>query len=173
VFLLFFSLVTLARNPELNPSQQSYWHKLLHYRKNPLRGYVSEVDSQSFFTSSEGKINPEAEIKSSIEILNSSEGQKFVCKFPLRYRWLKENTSNNWKFSTDKCPIYQAFKAKLGAKNISLVFSSFYINNPGSTFGHTFLRINRYQEFRSNELLDYALPLMRPKIICFCIWLKV
>jgi hypothetical protein len=40
---------------------------------------------------------------------------------------------------------------------LSLVFSSFYINNPGSTFGHTFIRASRYREFRTNELLDYAI----------------
>ena len=55
------------------------------------------------------------------------------------------------------CDVYQSFVGKLDAKNLSLIFSSFYVNNPGSTFGHTFLRVSRYRDFRHNELLDYAI----------------
>jgi hypothetical protein len=117
---------------------------------------VSEVDSQDFFVSENGKTSPEKELARFIEILNSPKAQQYVCKFPLRYKWIKKNIKNNWVYNTDHCEIYHLFVDKLAAKNLSLVFSSFYINNPGSTFGHTFIRVSRYKEFRTNELLDYA-----------------
>lgn len=117
---------------------------------------VSEVDSLDFFVAANGKRNPRRELERFVELLNSERGQEFVCRFPLRYRWLKAQVPNQWTFTTDPCEIYNSFVNKLDAKNLSLVFSSFYINNPGSTFGHTFLRVSRYQNFRSNELLDYA-----------------
>ena len=118
---------------------------------------VSEVDSQDFFVSKSGKRSPEDELHQFITLLNSDKAQEYVCKFPLRYKWLKKNIKNDWNFTTESCSIYNSFVGKLDAKNISLVFSSFYINNPGSTFGHTFLHVSRYKDFRQNELLDYAI----------------
>ena len=141
----------------MNSKQMSYWYKLLHYRPNVFGKMISEVDSQDFFVFESGKQSPEHELNHFIALLNSDKAQDYVCKFPLRYKWLKNNIKNDWKFTTESCSIYNSFVEKLDAKNISLVFSSFYINNPGSTFGHTFLHVSRYKDFRQNELLDYAI----------------
>ena len=157
LILLFLFLVSQAQASGLNGQQLKFWHKLLHYRPGLAGKVVSEVDSQNFFVSSEGKTSPEKELKSFIEGLNSPQAQEYVCKFPLRYRWLRKTIKNNWEYTTKSCDIYNSFVGKLEAKNLSLVFSSFYINNPGSTFGHTFIRVSRYKEFRNNELLDYAI----------------
>ncbi len=141
----------------MNEAQLSYWKKLLHY-KTALNGKLkSEVVSDQFFVSSQGHENPLIELASFVQAVSSPRGQEIVCRFPLRYKWIKENFKNNWSLNLDKCENYQSFVSKLDAKNISLVFSSFYINNPGSTFGHTFLRVSRYDEFQHNELLDYAI----------------
>ncbi|MDH5296910.1 MAG: DUF4105 domain-containing protein, partial [Nitrospirota bacterium] len=43
--------------------QDRYWHLLLHYRKDFLRGYTSEVDDPGFFLSPNGKTDPEAELQ--------------------------------------------------------------------------------------------------------------
>jgi hypothetical protein len=141
----------------LNIQQMDYWNKLLHYRSNLLGQMVSEVDSQDFFVSETGKTSPNKELARFIELLNSPKAQDYVCRFPLRYKWLKKNVQNDWTYTTESCAIYNSFVGKLAPKNLSLVFSSFYINNPGSTFGHTFLRVSRYKDFRQNELLDYAI----------------
>lgn len=37
----------------------------------------------------------------------------------------------------------QDFVTRMGAKSVTLVFTSYYLGNPSSTFGHTFLRLNR------------------------------
>ncbi len=141
----------------LATSQKSYWHKLLHYRPTSSHGYLSQVDSLDFFVAKNGKNSPEEELVKSLEILDSPQGQDFVCKFPLRYKWLKRQLGQPWKYTLEPCHVYRSFIEKLAAKRVSLVFSSFYINNPGSTFGHTFLRVSRYAEFGTNELLDYAI----------------
>ena len=156
LLLLFISSATASETPQLNSKQKKYWDKLLHYRTSYGR-VQSEVDSSSFFVSKEGKHSPEAELRASIGVLGSPKAQDFVCRFPLRYRWLKANTPNSWTHNTASCDVYNSFVTKLDAKNLSLVFSSFYINNPGSTFGHTFIRASRYKDFRNNELLDYAI----------------
>jgi hypothetical protein len=155
VLLILF--ISEGHAQTLNPKQMSYWNKLLHYRPNLLGKMVSEVDSPDFFVFSGGKKSPEKELHHFVQLLNSDKAQDYVCKFPLRYKWLKENIQNNWNFTTKSCTIYNSFVEKLDAKNLSLVFSSFYINNPGSTFGHTFLHVSRYKDFRQNELLDYAI----------------
>ena len=134
-----------------------FWHKLLHYHTGPFGKVESEVDSKNFFVSDEGKFSPQKELDAMIGMLNSDKAQDYVCKFPLRYKWLKQNVPNSWNFTTQSCEIYNSFVGKLDAKNLSLVFSSFYINNPGSTFGHTFIRVSRYDEFHNNDLLDYAI----------------
>jgi hypothetical protein len=140
----------------LDSKQMSYWHKLLHFRPNLLGKMVSEVDSKNFFVSKDGKTSPEGELEKFIELLNSDKAQSYVCKFPLRYKWLKQTIMNDWGFTTESCTVYNSFVEKLGAKNLSLVFSSYYIKNPASTFGHTFIRVRRYDDFRTNEMLDNA-----------------
>ena len=141
----------------LSQEQLSYWHKLLHYRSSLMGSGESEIDSVEFFVSPNGKKSPLSELEKFVELLNSDQAQTYVCKFPLRYKWLKKTIKNHWDYTTESCSIYQSFVKKLDAKNLSLVFSSFYIKNPGSTFGHTFLRVGRYRDFRQNELLDYAI----------------
>lgn len=150
-------LVILFIFSSAQAADDGYWFKLLHYRKNALGQLKSEVDAKDFFISPDGKSDPAKEMVASIDMLNSAKAQDFVCRFPLRYRWLKSKMKNNWSYTTESCEIYNAFVGKLGAKNLSLVFSSFFVNNPGSTFGHTFIHISRYEEFRTNELLDYAI----------------
>jgi hypothetical protein len=154
---LFILFISEGHTHTLNSKQMSYWNKLLHYRSNLLGKMVSEVDSHEFFVSKDGKTSPEKELHKFIDILNSDKAQQYVCKFPLRYRWLKQTITNDWSFTTESCIIYNSFVEKLGAKNLSLVFSSYYIKNPGSTFGHTFIRVRRYEDFRTNEMLDNAL----------------
>ncbi len=141
---------------ELSSAQWSYWYKLLHYRSNLFGQLRSEVDSAEFFITKNGDTSPQQELEGTIRAFNSAEAQSFVCRFPLRYKWLKHQIPNDWNYTTQKCTTYNAFVQKLEAKSFSLVFSSFFVRNPGSTFGHTFLRMGRYSDFKQNELLDYA-----------------
>jgi hypothetical protein len=134
----------------------SYWHKLLHYRSTTFGRIESEVDDKNFFVSNKGKYSPDSELENFIEALNSNKAQSVVCKYPLRYKWISSVIKNNWKYTTENCEIYNSFIQKLSAKNLSLVFSSYYTNNPASTFGHTFIRVSRYREFNANEMLDNA-----------------
>src|SRR5690606_7938888 len=39
----------------------------------------------------------------------------------------------------------------------SIVFSSYYLGNPNSAFGHTLLRLSRYQDTSETEMLDYGI----------------
>lgn len=148
LFLLLFSSITLAQenfsdNLIKSLAGSSRWQKLLHYQKN-----VSEVDDARFFVSANGKINPEEELK---ETLTNFESQNYHCRFPGRLKFLAENFP--LKLDWQKCPEYTQWKQSLKAESISLVFTSFYPENPASAFGHLLLKINQDPKF---GLLDYS-----------------
>jgi len=46
---------------------------------------------------------------------------------------------------------------ELDPERITLVFASFYMNNPASMFGHTLLRVDKKREGGSGKLLDYGI----------------
>lgn len=55
------------------------------------------------------------------------------------------------------CPAYQAFIRKLDLASVSIIFSSYFIEKPASTFGHTFFRLRSSSSRKqNNDLLDYG-----------------
>jgi len=55
------------------------------------------------------------------------------------------------------CRRFQDFVEEIQPASVTLVFSSYFMNNPASAFGHTFLRVNRAQDLEigeRKELLD-------------------
>jgi len=82
-----------------------------------------------------------------------------LCQFPARLRFLEREL--RWRgegLPAIECYRQNDFRRRVDAKSVALVFSSFFLNNPSSTFGHSFLRVNsglwaQYGSYR-NELLD-------------------
>jgi len=65
------------------------------------------------------------------------------CVFPARYKWLKRELSfDPLEHPEQACPRLEGWLNELNPERITLVFSSFYMNNPASMFGHTLLRID-------------------------------
>lgn len=157
LFLVFLISIPLFAKVELH--QEVKWLRLLHYKKNFYGNYVSEADSKNFFLSEHGKRNPKEELKKSIEIFGSTTkptDDHPICQFPLRYKWLNSRLGNPWKADFSKCFNYNNFTDKLDAKKASLIFSSSYLSNPSSAFGHTLLKLNRYYN-NDTEMLDYGI----------------
>jgi hypothetical protein len=150
LFFLFYSSSTLlnAQTPQLDFSHDPYWIKLIHYKKYPW-GYRSEIDFPNFFLSSSGKNRPEKELEATIE---KSSDQSIVCRYPARFHWLNQLGLTNAKF--EACEEYQKWLRGLEAKSLSLVFASYYPENPASAFGHLFLKIDHEEQGHLPEL-DY------------------
>lgn len=135
------------------------WQRLLIYRKTFL-GYESEADDENFFLHKEGKTHPQKELNALIEALrldDPDQTKNAFCRFPARVRWLKK--FQNVPDSKVNCENYLKFRDRLGAKSLSIIFSSYYLNNPASSFGHTFIRLgkqsfNEPQDPSRTELLD-------------------
>ncbi|HLT22196.1 MAG TPA: DUF4105 domain-containing protein, partial [Bacteriovoracaceae bacterium] len=80
-----------------------------------------------------------------------------ACKFPLRSKWVNKELGYPYKIDYSGCKTYFEFFQKVAARRASIVFSSYYLGNPNSAFGHTLLRLSRYQDTSETEMLDYGI----------------
>ena len=146
-----------------NKHLDTQWMNALHYKEGLFFGHQSEADSESFFFHKDGKDNPKEEFRVSMKALLSEltgvADDHHQCKFPTRTKIAKRLFPSMTNKLNIKCPEYEQFKAKMGAKSVSIVFSSYYLDTPASAFGHTLMRFSKFKdpkEGESFELLDYA-----------------
>ncbi|MFP5385180.1 MAG: DUF4105 domain-containing protein [Bacteriovoracia bacterium] len=149
--LFFCSFQVSAQN-----WRDKQWLRLLVYRET-FTGYESEADDASFFVHPQGKFSPSKELKAFITSLHQDDPdpkKNSYCRFPARVRWLKKYTTV--PASKVQCEDYEKFRKRISPKSISVVFSSYYLNNPASSFGHTFIRLgkNTNSDSTATELLD-------------------
>jgi hypothetical protein len=149
-------------------SEDRQWRKLLHFERTAFGVMESQVDGENFFLSPNGKTDKAAELDATLSAFFSPlpEGaDKYeqmipACRFPARWSWVQEKIGNrNVTKPAAHCPRFQHFLETLRGPSVSLVFSSYYLNNPSSAFGHTFLRLNKApaQDGKRYELLDYGM----------------
>ncbi|MGE3608740.1 MAG: DUF4105 domain-containing protein [Bacteriovoracaceae bacterium] len=158
MYLLFSLLLSINVFANDQLAYHPKWLRLLHYKKN-LSGFLSQADGKGFFLDPEGKHDPVAELKTTIKIFSSESSpndEHPICKFPLRFKWLSSEVGP-WRVDLSGCQKYLAFLSKVAAKRASIVFSSYYLGNPNSAFGHTFLRLSRYEDTYETEMLDYGI----------------
>jgi len=137
-------LVLRAQGLELSHRKQ--WRRLGYWRDDVLGGVTSEVDGAAFFLAKNGATDPEAELEATLRgFFRPAIGDAHPrCVFPARYRWLaRELHIDETRVPQKSCPKHDGFIANLQAQSATVVFSSYYLNNAASAFGHTFLRINR------------------------------
>lgn len=159
--LIFLSLSTFADQVALDDLANSKkWQKLLHYKPKLFGGWESQADGQGFFLHPNGKHDPLSELKESVRLFGKTSTPKdedAACRFPARLKWLNQELGRPWKIDLSGCMKYVQFFSKVAAKRASIVFSSYYLSNPNSAFGHTFLRFSRYEEEDETEMLDYGI----------------
>lgn len=149
----------------LGLAERRTWWRLLRYRAGWL-GVTSEVDGGHFFNAPDGRTNPEAELAATLRAFFSPGPddtgiQHPFCRFPARLAWL--NAELHFDFASlprQRCPRFEEFRERVDAQSISLIFSSYFLNNPASAFGHTLLRLNKRGasgEEDRQALLDYGI----------------
>jgi hypothetical protein len=152
----------VARAERLRLAESRSWHRLLHYRSSWFGGFESEADGPGLFNAKDGKTNPEAELEATIRGLFSPfSGPPQLahpyCRFPARLAWLNARLGFDFsRLAKRPCPKFDEFVDLLKPDSITLVFSSYYLNNPSSALGHTFLRVNKKNPTtgKRQELLD-------------------
>ena len=143
--------------------EQRHWHLLLHYRKNIWQGYESEEDGPDFFASPTGKHDPQAELVATLtsffmdpsDLAPAEEHPQ--CIFPARYKWFDSRLEfDSSRLPRQHCGRLDDWLTTLDPEKITVVFASFYMNNPASMFGHTFLRVDKEREGPEQTLLNYG-----------------
>lgn len=160
IFTLLFAFSSFAAPDPESVAHSTKWLRLLHYKKSLLGNYESQADGSGFFLHTEGKHDPLAELKAAMEQFSKTpipQDEDAACRFPARAKWLNAELGNPWKIDLSGCSRYIAFFSKVAAKRASIVFSSYYLGNPNSAFGHTLLRLSRYEDRTETEMLDYGI----------------
>ena len=151
----------VARAHAMRLATREQWLRLGHW-KSGWTGYLeSQADGANFFLSPRGEQSPVAELDATLRAFfaklpdAAGDVQHPICQFPARFQWLvKELAIDRARLPQPACDRYADFLRRTNAERISFVFSSYYLNNPASVFGHTFIRIVRRDN--PDELIDYA-----------------
>jgi len=140
------------------------WLRLGRYHKS-LFGFKSEADGPGFFLHPKGKYRPDLEYQSLLKGVQATpvgdHNNHAICRFPARTNFLIRQNSQ-LKLANVHCEKFEKFKERVSAKSVSLVFSSYYLNNPASSFGHTFIRLGKNEfdktlDGTTTELLDMGI----------------
>ncbi len=162
---------TIAEARARDLASGAQWLHLGHWRRTglpPFRGFESQSDGPAFFLHPRGQNEPEAELESTLRALFAPPSPTPVdrddpttwharCRFPARFLFLSRALSlDPAALPAIDCPGYREYRDDLEADGVSLVFSSYYLNNPASAFGHTLLRIHKRRDgfATRSDLLD-------------------
>lgn len=123
------------------------WQALMHVNKGATFRGVGEayVDDDAFFLADDGKRDPAAELRASLEALQEP-GSEARCRFPARYRFLAEALQWREDEPLAHCDEYHEWRGHMPIGQLVLVFPAAYLNSPSSMFGHTLLRLDRQSD---------------------------
>ncbi|HMI90203.1 MAG TPA: DUF4105 domain-containing protein, partial [Polyangiales bacterium] len=159
----------LQRARALELGKRAGWLRLGHYRSGGFAsGYESDVDGPSFFLSPRGKTDPQAELEATLRAFfapvttadTAGKEEHPICHYPARLVFLQEALAiDPRQLTLPACKEFVTFVTEANPRSVTLVFSSYYLNNPASAFGHTFLRLDKAGMIvgQKRELLDYAI----------------
>lgn len=177
-FLILFSPRSFANNYEkflidkaaqLDLANDQDWLNMVYYKKNLITsGYESIFDSQNFFLAKDGKTDPKAELEATISSFFKDDFLSFKdvyenhqtaqCAFKGRYEWLSKKLNfDAKKLPEQKCKNFDKWYKEINPKSAILIFSSSYLNNPASMFGHTFLLIGNKDSKNDDRIISQAL----------------
>lgn len=137
------------------------WQRLLFYERHSLvRGPHGVIDDPQFYLSPDGKINAASELQATLsgffeEQKTTEPDRHALCRFPARRFYLEQKLDGlNRDLPQISCPRFEEWWQDRRYESASLVFSSFYPDNPASMFGHIFLRLHRSKPGAGSDLLD-------------------
>lgn len=148
-----FTVLLVSGNSSFSKTNEpdSQWEKLLFYEKGE-----SLIDDPQFFMARDGQISSKNEYEANLKVLQGDdiERQKFACSFPARYQYFK---ARKLVYKSYHCPQFTKWLDSFDANGISIIFASQYLENPASSFGHTFLKINSSKRsFYLNKIISFS-----------------
>jgi hypothetical protein len=105
--------------------------------------------------------DPHAELEATLRsfFAQAPEGDDHPqCRFVARRAWLDAELGfDAQRVPRRECRRYQEWRAAIDASQLTLVFASAYVNNPGSMYGHTLLRVDAADQDERTRLLAYTI----------------
>jgi len=156
-------LIEKARILKLGESLQ--WRRFLMIDGRWFTFNTSMIDDPSFFLAENGKSHPEQELDATLKAFFSPAETKVgrapyhpQCYFAARFQWLNQQLQFDFsKMPRQACKELKKFLQHTDYKAVSLIFSSYFLNNPASMFGHTLFRLHRERQGPNDPgLLDDA-----------------
>jgi hypothetical protein len=126
----------------------------------------SDESGTNFFLSPRGRRDAAAELEATLAGFFAPpplpevppEKDHPQCRFPARYAFLKEKLDfDPTRLPEQPCGAFAEWRQRVDPASITLVFASAYLNNPASTYGHTFLRLNRRGRSSREHLADTSI----------------
>lgn len=112
------------------------------------------VRSQDFYISPEGRENPVKELQATVDLLRHGN-LNFACKFPGRFSYLAPKLGIDVKKIF--CEDFESWRDSFEASGLSIMFASLYLENPASSFGHTYLKVNSQKKsLYLNKVISFA-----------------
>lgn len=166
--LLWFASRTAMAASDLSELERlgrsNEWIRILYYVPRWTFQSTGLIDTPGFYLAKNGISDPVAELTATIAALEAPSpadpNQHAACLFPRRLKFLSAQLkSRRLNVTTVDCKGYREWREAFPVTGASLVFSSNYLNNPSSMYGHTFLRLHRKTEGGADPapLLDYAI----------------
>lgn len=151
----------IQKAEELHLSEDPQWLALVHYDKSfPAYSNSSRTEERSFFFAEDGITNPQAELSYTLTAFLTSSvagDENPRCRFPARFQWLSRKLDLPRALSSnDACPSFDKWFGELNPSGITVIFPTSFVNNPASSFGHTFLRLDQPNQNEETRLLAYT-----------------
>ncbi|HRP68321.1 MAG TPA: DUF4105 domain-containing protein [Turneriella sp.] len=154
---LLYANALVDKAKALHLADTRAWRTLIHYDSflGITRSEARDKEKKGdFFLSPQGERNPESELKATILalFLDTQSSDPARCRFPAREIYLTRALAiDTSRLGPVNCREYDGWRKNNAAKGASIVFASFFMGNPSSLFGHTFLRLHNAH---GNALLD-------------------
>lgn len=154
-------LLQAARDKQL--AETSQWRSFIHYKPALGNSWLSQVDSQQFFLSDQGKRSPSKELDATLAAFFSNTAKPplrltATCRFVARRFWLVEQLPEHAHLLPEaSCPEFDRYVNYLDADLLTLIFPTAHPNSPSSAFGHTLLRIDKKDQKQESRLLNMSI----------------
>lgn len=138
-------------------AQHPTWQRLMYVDENGR----SEVNSDNYFLAANGRSDLKAELEATIRAYSEpwpeNPNQHPRCRFPARYFWMSQHMNlPGYQARESKCMLLERWAKFDRIKSISFMLVSGYMGNPGSTFGHSLVKINSGHRDDITGLFDHS-----------------
>ncbi|MCI5045942.1 MAG: DUF4105 domain-containing protein [Aquisalinus sp.] len=110
-----------------------------------------------------GRTDPEAEFTETVRLLiaqaatSPKSDASILCRFPARALWLARELGRDFGNPYQECEGFKTWVGDSPIEEVSAIYASGYLSNPGSVYGHLMLRFHGSNPTDPQDLLETAI----------------